>query len=73
VSRIKIEVAELELEENGNTLWVHGPNGATVLRIKTLGKIITSTCGVDAITSHCDIVVQDDIEICLLERVKEDR
>lgn len=32
--RHQIEVSLLEFDENGNTLWVHGPEGNTILRIK---------------------------------------
>jgi len=30
----QITVSVLEFDDNGNTLWVHGPEGNTVLRIK---------------------------------------
>ncbi len=66
MSRIQIPVSLLEYEEAGNTLWIHGPDGATVLRIKTLGKIITSReCS--NVTSHSDIIVDRDIDMCLVE------
>lgn len=64
--RFQVPVSELEFHAHGNTLWIHGPNGATVLRIKTRGRIVLSTCGAEATSSHCDIVVEDDIKICLL-------
>ncbi len=62
--RIKIPVCELEYDEEGNTLWVHSPLGATVLRLKTSG-IITSRKCVDSPTSHVDIVTNENIEVCL--------
>jgi len=33
-NRNTIHVSQLEFYGGGNTIWVHGPNGATVLRIK---------------------------------------
>lgn len=40
--RIKIPVVELEFEEGGNTIWVHGPDGTTVLRVRA-DKILERT------------------------------
>ena len=45
------------------------PIGATILRIKTLGKIrVNEEC--ENICSHSDIIVKDDIKICLSEDAK---
>jgi hypothetical protein len=62
--RIKIPVAELEFEENGNTIWVHSPKGATVLRLQTRGKILSKRCKDNAV-SHVDISVPGDIQVCV--------
>lgn len=64
--RFRIPVAELEFDSNGNTLWVHSPRGATVLRIKTTGKIHAQKC-TDNPCSHADMMVEDDINICLAD------
>lgn len=62
--RIKIPVVELEFEEDGNTIWVQSPEGATVLRIKTMGKIVVNeSC--ENVVSHADIIVKKDIDFCL--------
>lgn len=61
---IQIPVALLEFNPDGNTIWVHSPDGATVLRIKTLRRILTTKCGMNPV-SHFDVIVEDDIEICL--------
>jgi Ca2+-dependent lipid-binding protein len=66
MARIKIDVAQLEFEEGGNTIWIHSPIGATVLRIKTMGKLTTKK-GCKNVCSHADIVVNEDIEICLAD------
>lgn len=66
---IQIEAALIEFMPGGNTIWVHGPNGATVLRIKATGKIIANR-GCENICSHADMVVAGDIEVCLAESVK---
>lgn len=66
---IQIPAACIEFVEGGNTIWVHGPMGATILRIKTMGKI-NSQGECENICSHSDMVVQDDIELCLSEDAK---
>ena len=62
--RIEIDVAMLEFDEGGNTIWVHGPNGATVLRIKCTGKLSTKVCATN-ISAHADLMVNGDIEVCM--------
>ena len=64
--RIKIPVCELEFEEDGNTIWVHSPKGATVLRIKSMKGIVTNLCKTNPV-SHADILVREQIEICVTE------
>ena len=66
MSRIEIPVCMMEFEKDGNTIWIHSPRGATVLRIKTMGKIVTRDCkNKEGAVSHSDIIVQEDIDICL--------
>ncbi len=69
----------IQFNENGNTIWIHSPLGGTILRIKTLGKIkVNGDC--ENICSHSDMIVKENIKICLsddakqitdLERIKE--
>lgn len=62
--RIIIEAAQIEFDVSGNTIWVQSSKGATILRIKTTGTIEVSThC--ENIVSHSDMIVQDNIHICL--------
>jgi len=68
---VRISVAELKFVEGGNTIWVHSDQGATVLRIKTMGKITTQKCATSPF-SHADIVVDKDIDFCLSDDVKDD-
>jgi hypothetical protein len=63
-NRVLVRVSALEFHEGGNTIWIHGPQGGTTLRIKTMGKITTSRCATSPI-SHGDIVVQGDIHLCI--------
>lgn len=70
MARIKIPVAELEFDTEGNTIWIHSPNGGTVLRIKTKGKIIINNeC--ENINSHSDIIVNENINFCLTDDAEE--
>ena len=65
-----IPVEVLEFHEGGNTLWIHGPEGGTVLRLKTTGKITSKKCATSPI-SHVDIMVEGDIEICIGKKRKK--
>lgn len=65
--RVSVEVSVLEYVEGGNTIWIHGPEGGTVLRIKTRGTISTDDACVSPI-AHADVVVSDDIRICVPNR-----
>jgi len=55
----------LEFDEGGKTLWVHAPNGATVLRVTTRGGKIRVSKSCQNIVSHADVITTDDIEICM--------
>ena len=65
-TRIKIPVAELEFNIEGNTIWIQNPVGGTTMRIKCTGKINIDQCSNSPI-SHSDIVVDGNINICLSE------
>lgn len=62
--RILIEAAAMEFHQGGNTIWIQSPQGATVLRIKCTGKILTEACK-NSETSHGDIIVDGDIHVCV--------
>jgi hypothetical protein len=65
----QINAACIEFVDGGNTIWVHSPIGATILRIKTLGKItVNGEC--ENICSHSDMIVKENIEICLSDDTK---
>jgi hypothetical protein len=61
---ITIEASQIEFVEGGNTIWVHGPQGGTILRIKTMGKIEVHP-GCENICAHADMIVQGNIHICI--------
>lgn len=64
-----IPAAQIEFYEGGNTIWVHAPNGGTILRIQCTGKIKANP-DCENICSHSDMQVQGDIEICLVQKKK---
>lgn len=64
--RVEVPVSLLEFVDGGNTIWVHGHDGATVLRIKTKGKITVSRECQNS-CSHADIMVDEDIDFCVVE------
>lgn len=63
MTRITIPLEAMQFDEGGHTIWFHGKEGTT-FRLKTMGKIVTDHCDVSPI-SHGDLVVQQDITICL--------
>ena len=62
---VMIPVLAIEFREGGNTLWIHGPQGETVLRLKTLNGAITSKRCQSSPVSHGDAIIQGDLEICV--------
>jgi hypothetical protein len=59
---LKIPVTEMEVDAARGVIYVHGPTGWTVLRLKTKGEIhLVKTA--DAPSSSTDFVVEDDIYI----------
>jgi len=65
MSRVVIPVSVLEFEEGGSTIWVHGPHGMTVLRVKVQGRLSTAKCASNP-SSHLDLMAQDrDPVFCL--------
>ena len=68
--RIRIPVSALDFNVGSNTIWIHSGDGSgTVLRIKCTGKIITNQCETNPV-SHCDIMVDGDINFCLSGDIK---
>ena len=65
-AQIKIPVSELAFTVQGSTIWIHGSHGGTTLRIKCTGKINVDQCK-DSPISHCDIMVNGDINFCISE------
>ncbi|GAA0536797.1 hypothetical protein [Chitinophaga japonensis] len=61
---IQIPVATLQFTPEGNTIWVHTPDGATALCIQCSGKIKVDKC-LNSPFSHCDIQVQGNIDFCV--------
>lgn len=68
---IQIPVVLLEFDPNGHTIWVHGPDGATVLRIKSSTRRINVDRKCTNVCSHADLIVEGDIDICLADDAVE--
>ena len=62
--RVVIEASQIEFNVEGNTIWIHGMQGGTIIRIKTCGKIFVDQCNTSP-NSHTDVVVEKDINFCL--------
>lgn len=64
-----LPVAQVEFNEGQQTLWVHAPDGTTMLRLKCTGKItVDKSC--TSPVAHSDIIVQGDINICIPKKGK---
>jgi len=62
---VLIPVSMIEFHEGGNTLWIHGPEGGTSLRLKTLDGVITSKRCATSPVAHGDAIIKGDLELCL--------
>jgi hypothetical protein len=60
----RLPVSEVEVREGHHTLWVHAPDGTTLMRIKCTGKIVIDDSCASPV-AHSDLVVQGDIHICV--------
>ena len=67
-SRITIQASMIEFTQGGDTIWVHGPKGNTVLRIKVDGirgcKVTAEACPTSPV-SHADLLVHDSVKVCI--------
>jgi hypothetical protein len=66
---ITLQVSEIQFADGGNTMWVHGTDGSTTLRIKTTGKFIMERC-TESPCSHADIMMQGDVHVCVGSEVE---
>jgi hypothetical protein len=62
-----IPAVAIEFNEGGNTIWVHGPEGGTILRLKFTGKITSKVCKTSPI-AHADAIVPGDLVFCVPKR-----
>jgi hypothetical protein len=68
--RIALDAAQIEFVDGGKTLWVHGPTGATVLRLKVTGKITAASCETSPVP-HGDAIISGDLVICIPKRKRK--
>lgn len=68
--RVQIKAAVLEFNVEGNTIWVQGPDGATIFRLKCSGKINVDRCQ-NSPFSHADAQVEGDIDFCVSQDLVE--
>jgi hypothetical protein len=75
MSRVIIPATALEFEEGGHTIWVHGKDGGTILRIKLLDGRITSEACTNSPISHADIAVRgvETVKFCLSDDARKGR
>ena len=67
----RIPVSILEFHEGQTTLWVHSPEGATVLRIKAKQIYVQKDC--ENVCAHADVQVDGEITICIPSKPKKER
>jgi hypothetical protein len=61
---ITVPVLQLEAYSGSDTVWVHSPKGATVLRLKCTGEIVIDRACANPV-AHADLLVEGDIRLCL--------
>ncbi len=66
--RIKVPVAEMDIDTNSGVIWINSPLGVTVLRIKCWGGMKINKCA-DSPVTHFDLNVgmmrSLPVEVCL--------
>lgn len=62
--RVQIPAGMVEFVNGGHTIWVQSADGATTIRIKCSGRILIDQCQ-NSPVSHCDILVEGDINFCI--------
>jgi hypothetical protein len=67
----QLPVAAIEFHDGQKTLWVHGQEGGTILRIKCSGEIKVDRCAGGAGIPHSDLMVEGDIHICVPKGVRQ--
>lgn len=68
--RVTIAASQIEFVEGGTTLWIHGPTGSTILRLKVTGKVMTAKCETSPVP-HGDAIITGDLTICMPKRVRK--
>lgn len=67
--RIALPASMIEFTNGGDTIWVHGPKGNTILRIKIDDKLrggcVHAVECADSPISHADMIVHDDVKVCI--------
>jgi hypothetical protein len=63
---VTIPAVQVEFNDGGNTLWVHSPLGATILRIKLLKGAFRIDRDCENSCSHADMEIPEgDVQVCL--------
>jgi nucleosome binding factor SPN SPT16 subunit len=58
---IRLKVSEIEIDQNRGVIYVHGANGITTMRIKTLGTLYVHKHRPGGGMSNTDFVTKEDI------------
>ncbi len=58
------DVVQLEFHQGENTIWIHAPDGTTMLRIKCTGRIVVNDHCISPV-AHCDLMVVGNIDFCV--------
>ncbi len=65
--RIQIPAAQVEFVHGGDTIWVHGPDGTTILRLKLVEagcSIMAERCETSPVP-HGDGLLVGHVSICI--------
>lgn len=62
--RVRIPATEIEIVVGGDTIWVHSPQGTTILRVKTTKEISFMQSDL-AVCTTCDVLSNNQIVVSL--------
>ncbi len=65
--RIQIPAAQIEFVHGGDTIWVHGPDGTTILRLKVVApsfRVMAQRCDTSPVP-HGDGLLASHVIVCI--------
>lgn len=70
--RVTVPAAQIEFVQGGDTLWIHGPDGSTILRLTGLNAAcrFTATRCATSPVPHGDGILAGPLTLCIPSTVR---